>query len=265
MTPASRRPRLELEKTLEAMMGELKLGDRLPPEPFLARQLKVSRPMLREVLASFVERGLLIRRHGVGTFLSPQTPFLESGLEVLESLDSLARRTGLETEVDQLEILEKRASAQEKKGLGNGLNDEVNVLKVSRVILMEHQPVAYLLDVIPKDYLRKEQVETSIHGSVYDILVDANNPRLAYSRTEIMSEGAKESLASMLKVGRGTALTKIVAQLYSLEGKVVDYSTSYFVPGHFKFHVIRRLSRPYQPVSSSLPVSFENHKDYDEY
>jgi GntR family transcriptional regulator len=32
-----------------------------------------------------------------------------------------------------------------------------------------------------------------------------------------------------------------VATLYSANGAVVDYSHSYFLPGHFRFHVVRRI------------------------
>jgi GntR family transcriptional regulator len=44
-----------------------------------------------------------------------------------------------------------------------------------------------------------------------------------------------------LGVAEGTALLKLVGQLYNHSERVLDYSISYFIPGHFKFHVTRRV------------------------
>ena len=102
-----RLPHIQVEEYLSSLIEELKPGDQLPPEPALARQLGVSRATLREVILAFVARGALVRRHGVGTFVASRIPILESGLEVLESVDRLAERIDLETNVTHLEIVER--------------------------------------------------------------------------------------------------------------------------------------------------------------
>ena len=50
--------------------GVLRVGDRLPGERELARQFDVSRPILREALKELENRGLLVTRHGGGTFVA---------------------------------------------------------------------------------------------------------------------------------------------------------------------------------------------------
>lgn len=50
--------------------GVLRDGDRLPGERDLARQLDVSRPILREALKMLEERGLILTRHGGGTYVA---------------------------------------------------------------------------------------------------------------------------------------------------------------------------------------------------
>lgn len=247
----NRLPRQELESILEGMMKELNPGDQLPPEPYLARYLSVSRAMLREVITTLVERGLLIRKHGVGTFLASRTPFLESGLEVLESLDSMARRIGLETEIHELDIVKREANRDEIAGLGLAEDTHQTIISVSRGILVSGKPVAYLVDIVPEQYLSLGEMEGSLHGSVFDILVSRGSPALAYSRTDIIAENASEFLAGRLSIKKGTALIKLKAQLYSPEEIVIDYSMSYFVPGFFKFHVMRRVGKPLQESQST--------------
>lgn len=56
------------------MAGELKPGDRLPPQDELARQLKVSRNTLREAIHKLTVMGLLAAKPGVGTVIQLSNP-----------------------------------------------------------------------------------------------------------------------------------------------------------------------------------------------
>ena len=49
--------------------GQLKAGDRLPPEPELAQMLRVSRSSLREALKGLMYLGLIKSRPGDGTYI----------------------------------------------------------------------------------------------------------------------------------------------------------------------------------------------------
>ncbi|WP_232298801.1 FadR/GntR family transcriptional regulator [Granulicella tundricola] len=67
--------------------GELKPGDRLPPERELARKLKISRSSLRAGIGFLSAMGVLKSRHGAGTFVSSGPPALDSSsLTVLGAL-----------------------------------------------------------------------------------------------------------------------------------------------------------------------------------
>jgi DNA-binding FadR family transcriptional regulator len=56
--------------------GEFPVGARLPPERELAKQLKVSRPSVREALIALEVEGLVEVRPGAGVFVcEPQRPF----------------------------------------------------------------------------------------------------------------------------------------------------------------------------------------------
>jgi GntR family transcriptional repressor for pyruvate dehydrogenase complex len=50
--------------------GVLRPGERLPAERNLAKELNVSRPILREALASLIKMGLIYAKKGEGTFIS---------------------------------------------------------------------------------------------------------------------------------------------------------------------------------------------------
>ncbi|MCY6382330.1 FadR/GntR family transcriptional regulator [Hoeflea prorocentri] len=62
----------EVVQQVESLIldGVLRVGDRLPGERELSRQLDISRPILREALKTLEQRGLLTSRHGGGTFIA---------------------------------------------------------------------------------------------------------------------------------------------------------------------------------------------------
>jgi len=222
--------------------GTFQHGEQLPSEADLAAQLGISRPTLREALHNLEREGIIIRKHGVGTFVSRYIPTLESGLEVLESLNRQAQRLGLETEVVRLVISEREVTGEEREALNLAADDPAGVLDVDRVIAIEGEPFAYLKDVVPQVYLRQKDLGEQFSGSVLDMLLQREDVNPAISRTQISAEKANARLAERLGVPKGTALLKWVGQLYDRDERVLDYSTSYFIPGHFKFCITRRVN-----------------------
>jgi GntR family transcriptional regulator len=117
------------------------------------------------------------------------------------------------------------------------------VLSVARVILTGKRPVAYLIDIIPTLYLSRLDLDDTFRGSVLDLILQKGQPALSHSHTDIAPEAADERMARRLRIRPGAALLKLEAQLFSREGRAVDYSLSYFVPGYFRFHVVRRVGK----------------------
>ena len=238
-----------ISQRLHDQLGQLialtKPGDRLPSEPELARQLGVSRATLREAMRTFETQGLLRRRQGSGTYVNHPAHVIETGLEVLESIDTLAQRIGLQTTLGSLHIEKRPANEEECEALRitsePDQSCEDQVTSVSRVILAGGRPAAYLIDVLPKDILSPEELQKEFTGSVLDLLLKRGEPPLVVSRTEISAATATPAVARAMGIQRGDVLLRFVAELYSTDGKVVDYSTSYFLPGYFRFHVVRRV------------------------
>lgn len=228
-----------LYERLEEIIAAAKPGERLPSEPRLAKQLGVSRATLREAMRAFETRGLLRRRQGLGTFVVHPTRVIESGLEVLESIETLAKRIGLQVSMRELNIQQRMATEEEAEQLSLPLQSPV--LSVSRVIFAEGRPVAYLVDTLPVGILNEEEVRSNFSGSVLDVLLRRGNPLLGNSRCEIGAVAAEAMVARALNIQRGDALLRFVSLLYTVDGRAVDYSHSYFLPGYFRFHVVRRV------------------------
>ncbi len=228
-----------LQSELAKLIASTPAGQRLPSEPELARRLGVSRASLREAMRMFEVQGLIYRRQGAGTFVNERLPQLDAGLEVLESLERTARRLGLEIQVRNLEIEQVPASEEERHALG--LAAPAEVTRVRRVIWLRGHPVAYLVDTLPTDVLRPEDLPEKFGGSVLDFLL-RRGEKLAVSRAVISAIAADAELARVLNIQRNDALLLFKAQLYRKDGRVIDYSLSAFIPGHFHFHILRRIA-----------------------
>ncbi|MFL7893108.1 MAG: GntR family transcriptional regulator [Anaerolineales bacterium] len=229
-----------LHDDLAAMIGMAKPGEQLPTEPDLAKQLGVSRATLREAMRTFETQGLLLRRQGVGTFVVRPTQVLESGLEVLESIDTLAQHKGLQVSQQQLKLERRPATRVECDALSLAL--DCQVLSISRVIMSEERPVAYLVDILPEEVIAAAEIDEDFNGSVLDLLLTRGYPKLANSHCEIAAVAADSTISRALHIQRGDAILKLNSRLFALDGRVIDYSYSYFLPGYFRFHVVRELN-----------------------
>ena len=224
---------------LEAILAKTEPGAFLPSEPALAQQLGVSRATLRDAMRTFENRGLVVRKQGIGTYVSMPPPVIETGLEVLESVETLARRMGLEVEMTSLSFREYPPKPHEASVFE--IAEDVVLLEISRTIHVDDQPVAFLVDILPTDFVPSEVYDDGFKGSVLDLFLKKNGPELAHSKTELTATSASDGLAQMLNVPRGSVLLKLEALLYAQDGRAIDHSLSFFLPGIFRFHVLRRV------------------------
>jgi GntR family transcriptional regulator len=231
-------PFQRLQIDLAGLIEHTPAGQRLPSEPELAKQMGVSRATLRDAMRTFETQGLIRRRQGSGTFVVGKVQALDSGLEVLESLETMAKSLNLEITISNLSV--EKVKADENIAANLNLAVGALLLHVRRVIRADGRPVAYLVDTLPEDVLNLDDMQDDFRGSVLDVLLQRGDA-LKISRADISALGATAEVAKALEIQRGDVLLNFSAQLFDGNGKVVDYSLSYFIPGYFHFHVVRRV------------------------
>lgn len=231
---------LQAEEALNRLIqeGTYRVGDRLPPEPELAQRLGISRATLREALRAFEDKGLITRRRGLGTFINAPTPVIDSGLEQLESLDTLARRMGLVCTTEDLEIREEPAPREIASRLGIAPGEMI--ITVGRTKVTNGVIAAYMYDVLPRWVTDVATLTASFKGSVLDYLLERQVP-LAFAWTTIIPTRADHQVAAKLRVKPSTVLLLLEEVTYTQDNQIVGYSQNYFLPSVFKFHLIRRI------------------------
>jgi GntR family transcriptional regulator len=237
---------VQVERRIEDLLlqGRYKAGDRIPPETELVAALGVSRVTVRAGLARLVERGLLERRRGSGTFLvrPPGGARLQSGLERLESYTVHAERLGLTLDSRDLGIDAVRAEPNEAAALE--VPEGSPLVKVSRVLLVEGKPAAWMLDVVPEEVLGLKEAREHFRpdAMVLDLLVSQGVP-VGFSQMYIEAAMIRpeDHVGRKLGLKALSAALSLTQTMYLTDGRPVQWSRDTFLPGHLNLHVIREL------------------------
>lgn len=231
-------PFQKLQADLAIVISSMPAGERLPSEPKLSKQLGVSRATLREAMRTFETQGLIRRRQGAGTFVVGKAPVLESGLEVLESIQTMAKRMGLSVAVKDLAV--ETVSATQKQAQKLGVPLKTSLTRVSRVICTSERAAAYLVDILPNEFLSIDEFPRKFNGSVLDFMLDRGDlPTIA--KIGVNASSASSGVAKALEIQRGDVLLRLSSRIYLDSDQVIDYSLGYFLPGYFDFHVLGRV------------------------
>jgi DNA-binding GntR family transcriptional regulator len=259
-----REPRQSLvdvaERALRSWLatGRHRPGDRLPPEQELSAHLGISRGTLRTALRRLEESGEIVRRQGSGTYVGRvASTSLDEGLEKLVSYSELARRRGVTLEVGELDIEETRLGPESAELFA--LPPETPAVTVTRVVMVDGQPGAWMRDVVHPDVelpsRSKLRAAMERGQMVLDVLLKAGVP-VAYTRAHISAR----VLTRRDRVGRALEVTETVAALEidhvtcTAEGAPVEHSTDIFLPRSLDLHVMRWLEElPPVPAIGRTP------------
>jgi GntR family transcriptional regulator len=147
------------------MLDELHVGDALPSERRLATDLGVSRPTLRAVIDELVREGLLLRRHGSGTYVAE--PKIALPLTMTSFSEDMARR-GMRPSSDVVSFECQSAGAKLGQRLQISPVDDVWV--ITRLRLADDETMAIEWLHAPRRLLpdlRREELATH---SFYELL-----------------------------------------------------------------------------------------------
>lgn len=216
--------------------GVYKEKEKLPSEFELAKTLGVSRATLREALRLLEEDNIIIRRHGVGTFVNPK-PVFSSGIEQLTSVSDMIRKAGMEPGAIYLSTTESISSEDDIKRF-QCKNDDT-IVTIERVRTANGEPVVYCIDKVPSGYL-PENFLGRTESSIFSALEESGNTHISYAVTFIDAIGYHEDASPILECDPETALLVLKQLHYDENDQVVLYSKNYFKADKFSFHVVRK-------------------------
>lgn len=215
--------------------GVYREKEKLPSEFDLAKQLGVSRATLREALRILEEENVIIRRHGVGTFVNAK-PLFTSGIEQLSSVTDMIKQAGMKPGTIFLRSSTQSPSEEDIRRFSCSADEEMVVIE--RVRTANGEPVVYCIDKVPAHILP----ETFSHGeeSIFNILGDEANRRITYAVAQIEPIGYHEKISPILECDPETALLVLKQMHFDETEEPVLFSVNYFKADKFSFHVLRK-------------------------
>ncbi|MBQ0139363.1 MAG: GntR family transcriptional regulator [Kurthia sp.] len=223
-----------LKADIEA--GIFKENEKLPSEFELSKSLGVSRATLREALRLLEEENIIIRRHGVGTFVNPK-PVFTSGIEQLTSISSMIMDAGMEPGTIYLSSEKTISNEEDIKRFQ--CNEDESILTIKRVRTANNEPVVYCVDQVPSAFMPKD-FEKRYDSSIFSALEETGDVHVAYAVTYIDPLGYHPEVSSVLKSEQDASLLLLTQLHYDDNDRVVLYSKNYFRADKFSFHVVRK-------------------------
>lgn len=208
--------------------GELVPGDRLDTEMVLAGELGLSRPTVRQAIQLLVDKGLLVRKRGVGTQVVHDQ--VRRALELTSLHDDLARsgrRPG--TRVLNLE----RVAADPETAGELELEPGGEVWALERLRHVSGEPLAVMRNHVPVEVADLSAFDLEADGLYASLRRAGVTPAVARQRISARRATAVE--AGLLDEARGAPLLAVRRTLLDNAGRPVELGRHGYRPSMYAF------------------------------
>ncbi len=231
---------LQLRKSIEEAVnrGLIGPGDALPSERDIASKADISRVTVRKAVQDLVKGGILVQRHGSGTFVAPRMERVEQSLSRLTSFTEDMARRGMSVRSVWLDRGLFAPSPEEMMVLG--LSSTELVARVARLRVANDTPLAIERAALSASVLPDPE---AIGSSLYAALgLTGNRPVRAVQRISATNLGDAD--ARLLEVPPGVAGLQIERISYLASGKVIEFTRSVYRGDAYDFVAELRLTGP---------------------
>ncbi len=183
------------QQTQEILTERIKNGvyapqSQIPPENELAAEFNISRATIRSAMSALVERGLLVRRHGVGTFVSQRSGLsnpLNEAVDFNHLITNNGFTSGIRHSTPQL-LTPSLDMAQQLN-----IDSTQPVLKEYKVFTADGEPVIYCINIMPTwlftdELLQEIIVHPEVTEPLYDFLEEQTGQRVDYFIAKIHAD-----------------------------------------------------------------------------
>ncbi len=218
-------------------------GSQLPPENDLAAEFNVSRATVRTAISKLAARGLVVRRQGVGTFVS-RLSSLSNPLNEATDFHTLITSNGFESgeRLVSADMVAPSPSLIEALVL----TPDQPVLQSHKIFTADGQPVIYCITSIPSWVLNAEfdQPIASYPGltlPLYRFLERHCNQRVEYHIAKLRADIA-QNCEHIVEIPYDplTPMLVINETGYNADERPVFHSLEYYPGNHMSFELVRR-------------------------
>jgi GntR family transcriptional regulator len=195
-------------------------GDQIPGEQDLCELYQVSRTVVRQALQELEQEGVISRRKGKGTFISP--PKISEGLvQKLTGFYQDMVERGLKPVT---KVLHQNVSPANEK-VARFLNVETGamLIDIQRLRYIDDEPIQLVTTYIPYEVCPSLATIDLTNRSLYEYLEKEGNVFIAKGRRYIEAVLANDNEAELLCVEPGAPLLMLDSISFSDRGQPVEY------------------------------------------
>lgn len=223
---------LQIEEQIrkEIRKSEYKKGKKLPNEAVLAQQLGISRSTLRQAINVLVQKGLLIRRKGIGTVVSnvSVTSNAKNWLSFSQEMEIMG------VTVKNYELSIEWCTPPTEICHYFNINNKKQILKLERLRGDTDKPFVYFISYFnPRIGLTTDE---DFSKPLYDILAKYNTIAKV-SKEEISAIAADDMLAKKLGIPKGSPILKRKRRVFDPGGRAIEWNVGYYIADSFVYTV----------------------------
>ena len=210
--------------------GRVPTGTLFQNEVDLAASLGLSRPTMRRAMQHLVDKGLVVRRRGIGTRVVQ--PKLHRPLE-LTSLNDDLNRAGRKPTTDVLHFAHVEADDDVAERLE--VPEGTHVLELVRLRRADGEPIAKLTNYLPERLATFSEDDLADHG-LYD-LIRSQGIALHSATQTLGARNATAAESRVLDEPKGAALITAQRVTYDDHGLAVEFGTHIYASSRYTFEV----------------------------
>lgn len=212
--------------------GEIADGEQLPPERYIAEVCDVSLAPVRQAILDTVNKGLLVRRRGLGTFV--RTPGLDEKISILPSLTESLRDQQVEVATKVLQQARVAAPAAIGRALGMRGGE---CLYLERLAILGREPVAVLETYLSaRAYPGLVNYSFADH-SLYELLREHYGTDVTWAESVIDVTRCTSAETTKLNVPVGEPLLRLEGTAFAEPKQPVEYFRVLYRATRVRFHL----------------------------
>lgn len=217
-----------LEKAI--LEGDLPAGSRLENEVALGERLGLSRPTIRRAIQELVDKGLLVRRRGIGTQVVHGQ--VTRGVELTSLYDDLAQ-SGKRPSTTLLEMTVVPAEALIASALA--VEEGTPTLHLRRIRFADNVAFAVMENWLPEDLIDMKVDDIVEHG-LYQVM-RSRGVTMRVAKQRIGARKATTEEANFLEIDKSSAVLTMDRTAYDNSGRAVEFGHHCYRPDLYSFEV----------------------------
>lgn len=218
--------------------NKLKRNDQLPSEASIAKTLGVSRNTLREAYISLENEGIIVRRHGVGTFVA-NSPIIRDSLNDFAPFAQIIKEGGYTPSFSTISVDHISPTIDVYKTLNVSPADQIRCIK--RVVLADEKPVIYIEDYLSPLVQAEVPDWSQFDGKMVDFLASALDTRLHQIQSNIRATPLSAEISQYLEEEANTPVLSVRSTIYTVDNQAVSYSKICFESDIVELNIVRTI------------------------